>query len=46
MDVVDVQCFGSYILHIGTLQKGSLAVDDKVTLHVDYCCEFLAHFPC
>jgi alanyl-tRNA synthetase len=36
VDVADVQVFGGFILHIGTVRNGSLKVGDKVRCRVDY----------
>mmetsp|Transcript_39201 Transcript_39201/g.65438 ORF Transcript_39201/g.65438 Transcript_39201/m.65438 type:complete len:974 (+) Transcript_39201:108-3029(+) len=35
-EVANVQQFGKYILHIGTVQSGQIRIGDEMTLKVDY----------
>jgi len=36
MEVVDVQAYAGFALHVGTISKGSVKVGDEVTCKVDY----------
>lgn len=45
--VTDVQVYSGYVLHVGTMQEGTLSVGEEVvTTYDEVGCALLAYFPC